>query len=229
MSFMPTSSFSARHGRALPSDFVPGPFDVLCSHGVEAHRQNSKFRTTVQMHLSMYIAATSSHAKRNVIDKVINVFRQRSLNGGFVGIDPASGLYFEVGDIQARQKVSRAFATAVRNEAPKRHKRRIRCIVKPVEEPHCEVEDEMEAEMPSPPITSFTSTHVSSSFRPFDFRMTYSNRDLLGEDDVDEDDHRISFSTRDLLSEFDNNGNGISEEEPSFDILRFQSTMAAFS
>ena len=181
------------------------------------------------MHLSMYVAATSAHAKRAVIDKVINVFRQRSLNAGFVGIDPSSGLYFEVGDVQARQKVARAFVAAVRNAAPKLHKRHIRHIKEPVEEPHCEVEDDFEAVMPSPPTSLFTSANIMSSFQPSDFTMKYSNRDLLDEDDDDEDDRRISFSTRDLLGEFENDGNGISDEDPSFHYLRFQSTTAAFS
>ena len=228
---MPTSTFGVKHGYMLPADFVPGPFDVLCSRGMEAHKQNSKFRAAIQMHMSMYIAATSTHTKSTVIDKVVNVFRQRSLNGGFVRIDPSSGMYFEVGDFHARQKVARAFLAAARNEGSKHHHRRIRVIIEPVEELCCELEngiedDDIEAEVPPPPFSSSTSAVATTVFQPSDFRMTYCNRDLLSDDD---DDDKGSFSTQDSLGEFDDDKNGRFEEEPSFDILRFQSTMAAFS
>jgi hypothetical protein len=231
MSYIPTSPLDVQHGHMLPADFVPGSFDVLCSRGMEAHKQNSKFRATIQMHMSLYVAATSTHAKSTVINKVVNAIRQRSLNGGFVRIDPSSGLYFEVGDFHARQIVSRAFQTATQNEGPKRHHRRIRHIMKPVEKPCCELQSEIEedngeAEVPPPPLPSFTTTMATTFFHPSDFRMTYSTRDLLCEDD---DEDRRCFSTRDLLDECDNNENARFEEEPSFNILRLESTMAAYS
>ena len=188
----------------LPADYVPGPFDVLCSRGIEAHKQNNVFRCTIQMNVSRYVAAKSTHDKNDLVDNIIKVFRQRSLMGGFIRRDPASGLYYTVVDSCARQKVSRAFREVMAQTRTKEpgHLRRsssgccntiLHYEMEQFEESsRFQEEDDDDVNFDAfvhlatweskPPVGS------RSCFDPSDFNMTRNARDLLDENDGNIDD-----------------------------------------
>jgi hypothetical protein len=187
----------------LPADYVPGPFDVLCSRGLEAHKHNNVFRGTMQMNMSRYVAAKSTHEKNALVDTVINVFRQRSLIGGFIRRDPVSGLYFAVGGSCARRKVSRAFQEMAQ-ERMKGQSHRCRSsdngtiILQNEMEPFEESSGSEEGEdedvndvFVSPHVPTWENTSpvsCRSFFDPSDFNMTRNARDLLEDDDDNIDD-----------------------------------------
>lgn len=98
----------------LPSDFNPGPDDVICGRGKKCYQHvgNERFRKRVLTHLDEYSNAKSKLDKSSVLSKVVEEVRQNSPDGGFVKQD-ANGVWHEVGDFLAREKTSQTFRDAL--------------------------------------------------------------------------------------------------------------------
>ena len=53
----------------------------------------------------LYVAAKSKHDKTNVIASLVDKVRRDSPGGGFLKKDTKTGLWYEIGDDRARDKV----------------------------------------------------------------------------------------------------------------------------
>jgi hypothetical protein len=98
----------ARRMTKLTPDFTPGSFDVVCARGGDAknHEGNRNFRRKIKESADAYAKAEGKLFKSLVVSKVVNWIRKASLEGGFV--KPINGVWYEVGDYTAREKVGQA-------------------------------------------------------------------------------------------------------------------------
>jgi hypothetical protein len=105
---------------AMPSDFVPGPFDVLCGRGraCKTAAGNLAYRDAVLSSLPQYGAAESKMAKGAIISDIMQTVRfkcheyhKNDVVGGFVKC--VNGVWYEVGDFLAREKTSQCFRDAL--------------------------------------------------------------------------------------------------------------------
>jgi hypothetical protein len=96
------------HMIGLHKDFIPGPFDVICARGKRAknHIGNQRFRQKIKEVTQAYADAESRLYKSLVVSSVIDYVRKESPNGGFV--KEVDGVWYDVGDQQAREKVGQA-------------------------------------------------------------------------------------------------------------------------
>jgi hypothetical protein len=102
-----TSSYNNNNEtRPLPSDFTPGPYDVICAKGKDAknHSGNLYYRSLVTKAMGSYSNARNRYEKTLIVSSVVEQVRDRSPHGGFVKQSP-NGLWYEVGDHLAREKV----------------------------------------------------------------------------------------------------------------------------
>ena len=102
------NTFSApRPKQSLGYDFQPGPTDVIIGRGARAfkHAGNIRFRGILNEYLDDYNAATSNVQKSVIVSKIVSQIRQASPNsGGFVKEDDA-GMWYQMDDRVAREKV----------------------------------------------------------------------------------------------------------------------------
>ena len=91
----------------LATDFQPSPCDVICRRGKTAFNHNKHFRELIQKHLEKYSQASSKLEKSLVVSDVVDTIRAGSPLGGFVRA--VDGIWYEVGDAIAREKVGGAF------------------------------------------------------------------------------------------------------------------------
>ena len=74
--------------RALPENYVPGNWDVICQRGKDCHEHigNRRFRICVENHVDSYLSAKSRLDKSNVISSVVRSIQQSSNHeaGGFI-------------------------------------------------------------------------------------------------------------------------------------------------
>lgn len=89
--------------------------DVLCGRGggTNQHYGNIVFRNLVDTHREQYLRSKKND-KPFISRSIVKTIRDR--NGRFLKKDEASGLYFEIGDSEAREKTSQA----LRQRAPER-------------------------------------------------------------------------------------------------------------
>lgn len=167
---------------------------MICARGGEAHRHNQRFRRTIRMHLPRY---ASSNDQNDIMERIIDCVRQRSIGGGFIRQDPSTGLYFEVGDFHARQKVSQTLKEMMRREGPAVSRRKLggKWVSElpfeslELEETSlcCSAGDSDEEEIAAPPMLSYQSSigslSSSTSFEPSQFRMRRSSQDLMDDDE----------------------------------------------
>jgi hypothetical protein len=104
----------------LRYDFIPGPYDVICAKGkaAKSHSGNQFFRQLIQHALPVYREATSKFEKSMIVSEVVDEVRSRASSekkniggeqgGGFVKRNTSDGLYYEVGDHFAREKVGQS-------------------------------------------------------------------------------------------------------------------------
>lgn len=85
----------------------PSDVDVLVGRGsvVNMHEGNKAFREVIDLHRKSYIKP--SKAQKSILAKC-TVFYVRSLGGRFLEKDKSCGLWFEIGDRRAIEKVERA-------------------------------------------------------------------------------------------------------------------------
>mmetsp|Transcript_20013 Transcript_20013/g.29664 ORF Transcript_20013/g.29664 Transcript_20013/m.29664 type:complete len:219 (-) Transcript_20013:25-681(-) len=187
-----------RNKEYLPADYSPRQFDVVCENTLRARLHNKRFHATIRLHLKLYLGASD---KNNLIDKLIDSIRQQSIGGGFIKKDCALGLYFEVGDFQARQKIIQAFKEA---EISTSHRR----VGKEITQEKCSIQSQLprlgrfegifegidffdqkekiseSLQAPSWVQTSCSINHkCSAHFHPSDFQMKRCNRDLMDDDE----------------------------------------------
>mmetsp|Transcript_14237 Transcript_14237/g.21719 ORF Transcript_14237/g.21719 Transcript_14237/m.21719 type:complete len:216 (+) Transcript_14237:183-830(+) len=183
-----------RNRRYLPAGYSPRQHDVICESKLRARLHNERFRSTIRLHLKLYLDASD---KNYVIEKIIDNIRQQSIGGGFIKQDRASGLYFEVGDFHARQEIIRAFKEAEKNTLSNQNVSdtiieddlSVPSELAPLtrlEETSPEDEKEIAAlsRASSWAHASFIVNKTSSNhFHPSDFCMKRCNRDLLNDDE----------------------------------------------
>jgi len=93
----------------LPEDFEPNEHSVLCGRGNEYTNfvGNQWFRTLVTERLQRYSQARSRAEKSNIVQEVFN--EVRNSGGIFARFDQKEGVWFEVRDGEARDKVGSQF------------------------------------------------------------------------------------------------------------------------
>jgi len=101
--------------RDLSACFEPGDFDVICGKGKGCfnHQGNKNFRRIVGIYLPGYAEATSKLEKSAIVSAIIQSVRTQSPDGGFVKRDLSTGLWSEVGDHLAREKVGQTIRDAL--------------------------------------------------------------------------------------------------------------------
>ena len=125
--------------RDLSPSFVPGDNDVLCGRGTLIvqirilfyahwplsnttfvgkscfnHPGNKSFRKIVGLYLDGYARATTSQMKKSaIVSAIIQTVRTQSPKGSFMKFDTSSGLWQEVGDHLAREKVGQIIRDAL--------------------------------------------------------------------------------------------------------------------
>jgi hypothetical protein len=93
----------------LDKSFTPGNFDVICARGSDAknHTGNIHLKNRVAGAADSYAKAPSKVFKSLIVSSIIGWVRTRSPNGGFVK-QLNDGVWYEVGDEIAREKVGQA-------------------------------------------------------------------------------------------------------------------------
>ena len=93
----------------LPRDFVPGPFDVICSQGKTArnHPGNIFFQSVIRRWAKEYANTIEKRNKSKIVRNIIDIIRTESPNGGFIRKGECGG-WRVVGLDQAREKVSQS-------------------------------------------------------------------------------------------------------------------------
>ncbi|KAI2505495.1 adenylyl/guanylyl cyclase [Fragilaria crotonensis] len=101
--------------RDLPALFSPGEYDVVCGKGKTCflHPGNRRFRKLVAKFLDRYSEATTKLEKSAIVSSIIQTVRSQSPDGGFIKLDPATGMWQEVGDHLAREKVGQTIRDAL--------------------------------------------------------------------------------------------------------------------
>jgi len=101
--------------RVLPKGWKPGENDVVVGRGKRCydHSGNIKFRRLVNMMMQEYIRAKTRNEKSIIITALVDHVRRISPHGGFVKHNSATGQFYEVGDLAAREKTSQTFRDAL--------------------------------------------------------------------------------------------------------------------
>eukprot|EP00934_Nitzschia_sp_Nitz4_P000852 Nitzschia sp. Nitz4//scaffold143_size57137//1905//2651//NITZ4_006504-RA/size57137-processed-gene-0.31-mRNA-1//1//CDS//3329536416//852//frame0 len=89
----------------LGTNFCPSRFDVLCSRGKASwnHEGNVFFRKLVQLNAHRYDSSRCRLERSIVVSELVDCIRSRAT--GFVKKEQKSGMWIEVGDELAREKV----------------------------------------------------------------------------------------------------------------------------
>jgi len=96
----------------LPHDFVPGDNDIIIGRGKKcySHVGNRRLAQTVNSKMDEYIGAKCKLEKSQIISSIVAQIRS---SGHFVKEDPnVTGLWFDVDDVIAREKIAQAFRNA---------------------------------------------------------------------------------------------------------------------
>lgn len=108
-----TKTPNMRSKTPLSSDFTPGEFDVICSRGKLANRHpgNLLFHSMIQRAAPKYAIAEGKLSKSLIVSDIIITIRRQSSRGGFV--KRINDRWYEVGDWNAREKVSQALRNLI--------------------------------------------------------------------------------------------------------------------
>ena len=93
----------------LANNFIPGSCDVICSKGKEAkqHPANQWLRRLIKENLEEYSRCPSKLERSFIVSRIMKTIRDASPDGGFVR--NLNGVWYEVGDRNAREKIGQAF------------------------------------------------------------------------------------------------------------------------
>jgi hypothetical protein len=99
----------------LSANFSPGRCDVICARGKEAknHEGNRRYRAIIKNTLNKYAQATSRYEKTVIVSEIVDAIREFSSDGGFV--KKQGGVWIEVGDQLAREKVGQSLRDSLDN------------------------------------------------------------------------------------------------------------------
>jgi hypothetical protein len=115
----------------LSPRFVPGPGDVICARGKEAknHEGNKRYKATVHKALKMYEKTSCKYEKTMIVSDIMEAIRRGSPGGGFVKQE--SGIWYEVGDHLAREKIGQGLRDSLAHmyKSSTKAKRRRRKVV----------------------------------------------------------------------------------------------------
>jgi hypothetical protein len=94
----------SKTGAQLGVDFQPSDYSVLCCRGKDSvnHVGNRRFRIISSMYVEKYARAHNKAAKSVIVSEIIDAIRQSG--GNFCR--RKRGVWYEVGDHYAREKVS---------------------------------------------------------------------------------------------------------------------------
>lgn len=101
---------------------------VICGRGKQSYDNvgNKRLRVLVDLEVTGYMAATTKVGKTTIVTRIVDTIREASQTGGFVQLDTTSGLYQEVKDTVAREKVGQLLREAIAKRNPtKLEERRI--------------------------------------------------------------------------------------------------------
>ena len=92
-------------GLQVRPHFVPGPFDVICARGKRAynHEGNERFREHVKLYASRYAALTTKLERTLLLSEIVEWVKEKG--SGFIKVDRETGVWYEVSDLLAREKV----------------------------------------------------------------------------------------------------------------------------
>ncbi|CAJ1948337.1 unnamed protein product [Cylindrotheca closterium] len=107
----------------LPHWFEPSDRDVICGWAKQNHFHagNTRFRQLVELTAPLYDAAQTKQEKTKVIASLVNRIRRESpQGGGFIKRDTITGLWYEIGDDKARDKVGHAIRRVIDEKTKKK-------------------------------------------------------------------------------------------------------------
>lgn len=105
----------------LQETYLPKDTDVIIGNGgrVRKHPGNIEFKNIIDSKLKDYASFSLRREKTNMIRSIVNQIHE---NGGiFVRKDPATGTWFEVDDVSAREKISQAFRNSIYRKCNRLH------------------------------------------------------------------------------------------------------------
>jgi hypothetical protein len=115
--------------KQLPPGFQPSITDVVCGKGKACynHSGNQTFRMLVEANLPRYISAATRLEKGRLVTEISQVIRSNAKNGGgFVKLDYDTGLWFEVGNVAAKEKVAQTMRELVMKTNPEKEARKLK-------------------------------------------------------------------------------------------------------
>ena len=96
----------------LTNDYTLGRYDVICAKGrvAKGHSGNQFYRQLIQQVLPSYSDACSKFEKSMIVSEIIDEIRSRSRSNscGVGFVKNISGMYYEVSDHYAREKVGQS-------------------------------------------------------------------------------------------------------------------------
>ena len=100
----------------LPGHFSPGEYDVICARGntAKTHSGNIFFQSIIEDTAPRYGSSEGKLSKSIIVSALIDTIRRLSPRGGFV--KPAGGKWIEIGNRNAREKVSQALRDQLHNQ-----------------------------------------------------------------------------------------------------------------
>lgn len=104
-----------RSQQFLPTSFKPGKADVLLGRGKKCsnHEGNKQLRSIVASRLEQYSLASTKSEKSQILSAVVTQIRSGEVNGKFIKQDAETKLWFDVGDVLAKEKISQTFRDAL--------------------------------------------------------------------------------------------------------------------
>ena len=89
----------------------PGPTDVICARGKRAleHIGNKRYKGLITKHLQVYSDAKTKLDKSLIVNHIIDAVRNASPQGNFIREE--NGVWVEVGDAVAREKIGQRYAS----------------------------------------------------------------------------------------------------------------------
>ena len=123
-------NFIPRGRQRLPEFFQPGCYDVICARGKKAyqHEGTQRFRGLVKLHQESYGETTCKYEKSKIVSHIVNTIRECSQVGGFVKL--IDGVWYEVGDRAAKEKVGQTFRDLLHNKYSSSTKAKARVRIK---------------------------------------------------------------------------------------------------
>lgn len=108
-------SFLPRTSIELPAYYTPGPYDVICARGkVALDYARNKYLLAAAKKFAPEYAKFTSRAKRSVlVTKIVDLIREK---GNFLRKDENTGMWSEVSDLVAREKVEQNLRNVIGTE-----------------------------------------------------------------------------------------------------------------